>query len=250
MGDIVLIAPYENLGNMAKEVINKNGFNIEVVVGDLSDGVKVAKKAVNEGAQVLISRGGTYTMIKEAVNVPVVEIKINSFDILRGFKNLMKYSEKIGVAGYRNVIYGCDTVAEVLNVNIEIFPFDNEATAPLVIKEAISRGIKIFIGDSIGYKSAMAFGCHSYLITSGKESIYDAAQEAIRILEVTKNEKAKAEQFKTILDFINEGILAIDKQGIITTFNSAAERIFQMRASEVVGKKYGRLFQIPECYRL
>lgn len=241
MGEIVLIAPYENLGNMAREVIKKNGFDIDVVIGDLSDGVKAAQRAVKEGAQVLISRGGTYTMIKGAVEVPVVEIKMSSFDILRGFKNLMKYPGKIGVAGYRNVIYGCDTVAELLNVDIEMFLFDKEATAPLVIEEAISRGIKVFIGDSIGYKSARAYGCESYLITSGKESIYDAVQEAMRILEVTKTEKAKAEKFKTILDFIHDGILAVDKHGIITTFNPAAEWIFQRRASEVVGRKVGEV---------
>ncbi|TDT62793.1 sigma 54-interacting transcriptional regulator [Fonticella tunisiensis] len=241
MGEIVLIAPYENLGNMAREVIKKNGFDIDVVIGDLSDGVKAAQRAVKEGAQVLISRGGTYTMIKGAVEVPVVEIKMSSFDILRGFKNLMKYPGKIGVAGYRNVIYGCDTVAELLNVDVEMFLFDNEVTAPLVIEEAISRGIKVFIGDAIGYKSARAYGCESYLITSGKESIYDSVQEAMRILEVTKTEKAKAEKFKTILDFINDGILAVDKHGIITTFNPAAEWIFQRRASEVVGRKVGEV---------
>lgn len=236
MNEIVIVAPHENLANISKEVIKKNNLSIDVVVGDLSEGVKYAHKAIHEGAKVLISRGGTYNMIREHVDVPVVEIKMSSFDLLRGFKNLIGYRGKIGVAGYSNVICGCDTIAEFLNMDVEMLHFENELTAPTIIKEAILKGIKAFIGDSIGYKIARAYGCESYLITSGQEAIFDSIQEAIRILKVTKTEKEKAEKLKAILDFIHDGILAIDKNGIITTFNTSAERIFQKKSSEVIGK--------------
>lgn len=43
-------------------------------------------------------------------------------------------------------------------------------------------------------------------------------------------------QLKTVLDSVSEGIIAIDKDGLITTFNPVCERILHYRASEVIGK--------------
>ena len=110
MKDIVLIAPFKDLYDLSMKIIKNRGYNnIEVILGDLSEGVIEAKKVVAKGARIIISRGGTYTMIKNVVSIPVVEIKITSFDILRGFKDIINYNGTIGVAGYSNIIQGCRT---------------------------------------------------------------------------------------------------------------------------------------------
>jgi two-component system nitrogen regulation sensor histidine kinase NtrY len=41
-----------------------------------------------------------------------------------------------------------------------------------------------------------------------------------------------------VLNNINAGVLAIDAQGCITTFNPAAERMFKMSASQVIGRQW------------
>ncbi|MBE0069328.1 sigma 54-interacting transcriptional regulator [Thermoanaerobacterium thermosaccharolyticum] len=237
MTDIVLIAPFDDLAENAKKIILENHLNIDVLVGDLSEGVKVAQKCVKDGAQIIISRGGTYTMIKDAVDVPVVEIKISSFDILRGFRDVINYKGKIGVAGYKNIIHGSETVAELLNLDIEKIVLDNEDQVPELIKNLITKGINVIIGDSIGYKNAKKLGFSSYIITSGKESILDAIQEAQRILKVSKIEKTKTERIRIIMDFVHDGIMSIDNNGYITSFNATAEKIFGLDSKEIIGKK-------------
>ena len=99
MKDIVFIAPFKNLADLAKQIIKTNGYdNVEVVVGNLAEGVTAAKEVVKNGASVIVSRGGTYTMIKNIVDIPVVELRMSSFDILRGVKNLLNPLSKIGRA--------------------------------------------------------------------------------------------------------------------------------------------------------
>ena len=153
MNDIVIIAPYKDLFSLCNRIIKERGYkDIDVILGDLSQGVVEAKKAVAKGAKIIISRGGTYRLIKNSVNIPVVELRITAFDLLKGFKEVMDYKGKIGVVGFENVIYGCKKIGEVLDLDIVKIQLnkDKEEDAEEVIKPYVEKGVKVFIGDTIG----------------------------------------------------------------------------------------------------
>lgn len=238
MKDIVFIAPFENLARIARKVIEMKKYdNIEVIVGDLSEGVIVAKKAVEDGANVVVSRGGTYTMIKNVVNIPVVQLTTTSFDLLRGFKELLNYKGKIGVAGYKNIIFGCDVIGKLLNLDVVKIEIDKQEKAEELLRRHIDGGVEVFVGDTIGSSMAKRLKRKSYIIESGIESVIYAMQEARRILKGLRVEKEKAERFKTIVNFIDDGIISIDDKGMITMFNSVAEKIFGISEQDTIGRR-------------
>lgn len=236
MNKIVLISPIRDITRIAKKVVQDNNFNVDVIMGDLSEGVKAAKKYEELGCKVFISRGGTYNMIKSAVKSPVVEIKINAYDILRAFRNLISYKGKIGIVGYENIISGCEIIGELLHLDIEKIIISRETDAFQIIKNASDDGIKCFVGDSISYKCAKKLGNKSYLIKSGVESIKDAINEAIRIRIASKNEEARAKELKTIIDFAHDGIIAVNEEGKISILNSSAKKVFNLKSDDVIGK--------------
>ena len=54
-----------------------------------------------------------------------------------------------------------------------------------------------------------------------------------------------AAHYKAILETTVEAIITIDSQGIVQTFNSAAEKIFGYRAEEVIGNNVKMLMPAP-----
>ena len=56
-----------------------------------------------------------------------------------------------------------------------------------------------------------------------------------------------ASHYKAILETTVDAIITIDSQGIVQTFNSAAEKIFGYRAEEVIGNNVKML--MPEPYQ-
>jgi two-component system sensor kinase FixL len=60
---------------------------------------------------------------------------------------------------------------------------------------------------------------------------------------------ARAQELQTILDTAVDGIIVIDTQGRIETFNHGAERLFGYRASEVVGGNVNVLMPSPDHER-
>lgn len=217
---IVLIAPYKELLKTALEVKKDLNLNIKIELGDLSEGVKIAKDWERKGASIIISRGGTYNMIKEQVSIPVVEIKVNAYDVLRQFQGLVGYQKSIGIAGYKNVIYGCDVIEDVLGIKLIKVEIEKEEKGfRQVAKAAKKFDINIWIGDTIGSKSATKLGLQSRLIRSGKEAVAYSINEASRLVEALKVEKARSEQIRMIIDFVHDGVVATNRTGQITVYN-------------------------------
>lgn len=232
MKDIVIIAPFNDLYLLCKEIIEKYSFdNVDVIEGNLKYGVKMAENAIDKGAKIIVSRGGTYNLIKERFNVPVIEISITSFDLLRGFKKVKGYKEKIGVIGYGNVIHGSDIAGDLLDLDIVKIEVDWEENAETIIKPYIDKGIDVFIGDTITRKISDKFNCKSYVIESGEDSIVSAINDARKLLMLSRAEQARAEQFKTITDFVHDGIISIDDKDKIVLINNTAKKIFNMEDS-------------------
>ena len=87
MQDIVVIAPIASMAEVSRRVIAENGFdNVEILEGNLRKGVEAAKCAINAGAKIVISRGGTYELLKSELDIPVVEVKVTALDLIESFK--------------------------------------------------------------------------------------------------------------------------------------------------------------------
>lgn len=59
--------------------------------------------------------------------------------------------------------------------------------------------------------------------------------------------EASTQHTQTILNDIADGIITIDKRGIVQSFNHAAETIFGYRAKQIIGKNISEL--MPESYK-
>ncbi|WP_003542553.1 sigma-54-dependent Fis family transcriptional regulator [Desulfotomaculum nigrificans] len=233
---IAVIAPYEELALLASEVCAELGENIDIATGDLVEGVALANNFVQNSTEIIISRGGTATAIRASVDVPVVEIAISGFDIIRAINQAKSKGKKIGVVGFQNVIYGSKSLEDILDVEIYELVIANLSEAQEAIEEAIRLGVDVLVGDAVAIRMAQKYGLASVLVTSGKEAISQAIREAQEIGVVRRREQARVEQLKTILEFAYEGIVAVDQQGCITLMNPEAEKMMQLNRDLVMGK--------------
>ncbi|RKD31266.1 sigma 54-interacting transcriptional regulator [Thermohalobacter berrensis] len=235
--NIQIIAPYKELKHISDEVLQELNINIDTTIGDLWNGVKEAKLARKNKKEIVISRGGTAQLIKENVDISVVEIKVTGYDLLRVLSKYIGSRKRIAVVGYSNVISGARTIGDILGLNIYYFVIEKKEDAYSKIRKAAQLGIDVVIGDTISVKTAKKLGLNYDLIVSGKEAVINAISEAIELYKFTIKERRKKKQLQTILNFAHEGIIAVDKKGIIGVYNAAAEKILGIPASEVIGKK-------------
>ena len=111
---IIFIAPDGNLAERAKRLIAELGEDIAVYQGSMEEGLAIAQKAVEKGTSIIISRGRTGNLIKEKLDVPVVNLETTSFDIINTIDRAVAYSSKIGIIGIKNLISAYERAKNIL----------------------------------------------------------------------------------------------------------------------------------------
>ena len=99
MADIVMIAPYREMADMARRIAGQFGSSISIVDGNLQEGLDAARDASEHGARVVVSRGGTALLITQAsdVCVPVVNIPFISNELVRALRQAVRISRPSGL---------------------------------------------------------------------------------------------------------------------------------------------------------
>ena len=245
---VLFVAPYAILAKAAKEVVSERfaeaAQKIRIVRGDLHECLAAVDQAVQEGFEVIVSRGGTANLIRKHVAIPTVSIQVTGMDVLRALRQCDAYPAKVGIAGFENIIYGCEDLAAVLGTTFVEIALQKEEEAEAKIAAAVEQGVKLIIGDAISTKIAARLGIKAVLIQSGKEAIFKAINEAKMVARVRREEQEKAELLRLVVNKSTEGILAVDVRGRITVLNPMAEKILQLSLQEAVGRPLAEV--VPE----
>ncbi len=86
-------------------------------------------------------------------------------------------------------------------------------------------------------------GMKSLFIQTGREAIFQALREAKRVAVVRRQEQERGEQFRAILEYSAQGIVAVDAAGAISLANKAALELTNL-PDEILGLSAEQL--LPE----
>ncbi|API92952.1 MULTISPECIES: PrpR N-terminal domain-containing protein [unclassified Virgibacillus] len=169
---------------MAKKVKTPDYIDVHIEVANLEEGVKLAQTAEEDGYELIISRGGTATMIQEKVSLPVVPIDITGYDMLRVFTLIKEMNNKVALLGFANISRGAATLCDILEFNVKMITIQSRDEVKRHLLELKQAGYSVVIGDVVTVQEAKQIGLRGVLITSGKEALMDAFEEAKRLYEL------------------------------------------------------------------
>ena len=242
MKKICFIAPYEELASAAAAVVREKGLNIDVRQCPIQECVAFARAAQKQGAQILISRGGAATMLRHHLELPVVEVKVTGYDVLRALNPYRGSHETIGIVGFESVVRGCQTICEMWGIATKEYIVVEDANlvdwqqARQEVQELIDQNnIRIVVGDNVSLRLQIQADTIQ-MIASGREAVVQALEEAQTLLAVQEEEKKATEQLRMILDFVHDGVITTDERGIVTVVSPAAEHIFNIKKEQALGK--------------
>ncbi len=231
-------------------VVKELGVNVLIFEGDAENGYSVARQAVADGVEVIISRGGTARLIRSSFPIPVIDIEVSAYDIIRCLTEIAAGCEAVGIVGFSNIVYGSEKLGPLLRLNVKEIIVESMDEVPSKITEAASEGVSFIIGDVISVNYARRLGLKAQLIVSGKEAIVKAIYHAMTIAEVRIREREQYELVQMVVDHSSDGIIAVDKDERITLFNPIAEKIYGVLSSEVMGLKLGERVSSPQLSKI
>ncbi len=218
--NVLGVAPYKGLGDvlidLAKEEKN---ITFQLEVGDLRSGVALAEQAEAEGMDIIMSRGGTAALIQQHVNIPVVDIPVSGYDLLRALTLIKDYHGQKAVVGFENITQGVRTIGDLYGIKIDIYTIQQEEEVWDLLKQLQEQGTKVVLGDVITVKAAKELGMQSMLITSGRESVKEAFHQAKQMYRLYKEATAEQRLFREMIDQAPKGMLIINPQNQLYFMN-------------------------------
>lgn len=181
---ILAIAPYSGMQTLITQIASQYPtIEMTVFVGDLEEGASIASCYDHTDYDIIISRGGTAELIRKASQLPVIEIPISVYDILRSIKLSENFTEKYALIGFPSITQNAQFICDILQYNIDIYTIHSEKEGAHTLSQLSNNGYKMILCDMITNSLAQEYGLTSILITSGSESIQEAINRAIQTAE-------------------------------------------------------------------
>ncbi len=226
---ICFLVPYELMKVTISEIFSEHpdrSFIQPSIIFKTVDEIDQSFTEDIANADIVIARGYSANRLK-ATHVPVLPISVTGFDITVALHTCIKTHDpkKIAVIGPLNTVYGIEEIESVFPCEIVSYlvsdPFELEAT----ILKAHQEGADAIIAGKSGTSIASRLGINNVMILSGRKTILQSIDEAIRTVRLMRQEREKSDRFKGIMDYSFEGILSVNNKGIITTANNYAKKV-------------------------
>lgn len=251
MSKIVFIAPSEEMAKLGYEILPVLSEEVEIKVGCMDYAVEVARSLNKQEVDVIITRGGTASLIKNSgIEIPVVEVMITGKELVDAINVATKISGKpypvIGYIGFENMVRNIKMFSGILNVDLRIYHVQSAEDIRRQVIQAKIDGIDVVIGGILTSEYAEQSHLPSVNLGATKESLLAAFRIAEEIKYARTLEQKKTEEFKTILNSAFEVIIGTDEQGNITVFNAAAELFLKISAAEAIGSNIQAIVDIVD----
>ena len=117
-------------------------------------------------------------MLQDYTSLPVVEVKISVYAMLRSLKLAENYQHGYAIVGFENITESAHVLCDLLQKSMKIITLRSRGEVETVLAGLRAEGCRLVICDMVTYHHALELGLDAYLITSGVESVREALAEA------------------------------------------------------------------------
>jgi len=216
--NLFIITPYEAMVTPIKEAMkNFLEIHIDYGVGDLYEGVELAIEAEKNEYDAIISRGGTAQLIQKNVKIPVIDMKLSGYDILRTIVLANNQQEKTALIGFPNITSGANAIIDLLDMLIDIYTIQDQSELNSLLLKLKKNNVTQIIGDVITTKKSEDSDFNALLLQSGEETIRAAIKQAYFVLNQLSQEENINSLLAKSFGFTYSNYIMMDEQSIITS---------------------------------
>ena len=176
------IAPYEGMKVLMSELAEEYPqIDLTLFVGDMEQGLEIARSNFHGNYDVVISRGGTAQMLQRHISLPVVEIQVSMYDLLCALKLADMPAGKVAMVSFASITSNARMLCELMGYDVDIRTVEETGEVEPTLIRLKEAHCETILCDAISNTVAKRLGMNSFLITSGIESIRQAFEQALAL---------------------------------------------------------------------
>ncbi len=212
---ILGIAPYEGMKTaMERAAENYPDVLLDVAIGDMEDGVAIVQNAPQDYYDCIISRGGTAQRIRQISSIPVVDIQLSVYDVLRSIKLAENYGGRYAIVGFPSITEPAHTLCDLLRYDVDILTLQTREDVIPTLTKLQREGCRMVVSDMITHTVARQLGMDAFLIPSGAEGLRAALEQAISFSTSFRRMRQENQILRGVYTG-DSSIFLLDKKGMV-----------------------------------
>lgn len=208
------IAPYEGMKTLMSSVVaDYPQIDLTLFVGDMEQGLEIARSNFHGDYDVVISRGGTAKMLQKNLALPVIEIDISMYDILCALKLADGLTGKTAMVSFANITSSAHLLCDLMKYNMDIYTIDSAEAVEPTLRQLQKNDYQSILCDMISNTTAKRLGLYSFLITSGVDSIRKAFDQALLLCRSQQRLRDENQFFRQLIQGQIGQTMVFDQDG-------------------------------------
>lgn len=213
---ILGIAPYDGMRTaMERAAEAYPQIQLDAYTGDLEAGVAIVQQTPPNTYHCVISRGGTAALIRKVTDLPVVDINISVYDVLRTMKLAQNYTSLYAIVGFPSITEPAHTLCSLLGYDLDILTVHSADEVTNTLQRLQEGGYRMVVCDMVAHTVARQLGLDAFLITSGMESLHTAFDQALSISEWYSQQRREIMLLRRITQGQNGRAIMLNSDGTV-----------------------------------
>lgn len=213
---ILGIAPYDGMRTaMERAAEAYPQIQLDAYTGDLEAGVAIVQQTPPNTYHCVISRGGTAALIRKVTDLPVVDINISVYDVLRTMKLAQNYTSLYAIVGFPSITEPAHTLCSLLGYDLDILTVHSADEVTNTLQRLQEGGYRMVVCDMVTHTVARQLGLDAFLITSGMESLHTAFDQALSISEWYSQQRREIMLLRRITQGQNGLAIMLNSDGTV-----------------------------------
>ncbi|MEA5012454.1 MAG: sigma 54-interacting transcriptional regulator [Angelakisella sp.] len=226
---IVMIAPYEALLPVMHEVV-ENYIAPEPIQVTIHMLTSYQLDGCILNGDVAICRGYTMEVMKEKYpHIPAIPLVTSGYDVIWAAKTaITRFSaKKLAFVGAYEMVHGAENINGILGVEVRTYCATFSDDIPAVVAQAKADGCDCIIGG-MTVLDVCGPTDNKLVITSDKTAITNSLDEAIRTVQLIREQQRRTLRQRTLLDYSQDGVVSVE-HGKVVSCNKVARRYLDLK---------------------
>ena len=233
----VCVIGYKSLSRLVYSVAAdyQGRADIEVIDEVFDSSLAAARKRESAGlTDVFVSAGANASILRNALTLPVVAIKVGGFDIWHALLKAQILAQRVGIVTYRETSADIEMGRGLLKIEVVQSSYRTVEEARDCVARLAVEGHTVVIGSSLVIDLAEQHGMTGILAYTGN-AVHQALSDAIDIARTRRLEAQRFEQLDSVLQHLHEAVIAVDRHDRITAINPAMQDLLGVPHDEAIG---------------
>ncbi|MGI6030038.1 MAG: PrpR N-terminal domain-containing protein [Eubacteriales bacterium] len=210
----LFVGAYRQLGEQAREIAQeRDDIEVDVKEANHLNMDRLNEEISKNGYHVLIGRGEATEVLRSQLDIPVIDITVSAYDVMKVLKTVQDYSGKIAIVNHRSLMGDIPVICQLMHCKADVFSVKSANDAVALMENLREQQYSLVIGGYTMVMVAKRFGINGIILPSGRTSVQQALDRAVYMHRQLKTVTQKNAVYEDVILYSGQYTMVFEKDG-------------------------------------